>query len=80
VRHPVLWYNVDMSQIGERAKRVRLAKGDTQEGVARRAEIALATYMRIESGRNQPTVDTLVKIAGALDVSVAELVGEEVAS
>ena len=69
-----------MSEIGQRAKGIRWAKGDTQEAVARRAGIALATYMRIESGRNEPTVDTLVKIAGALDVSVAELVGEEVAS
>jgi transcriptional regulator with XRE-family HTH domain len=66
-----------MSQIGLRAKKIRLARGDTQEAVARRAGITLATYIRVEKRHNEPTVDTLARIAGALDVTVGELMGEK---
>jgi transcriptional regulator with XRE-family HTH domain len=69
-----------MSQIGLRAKGIRLRRGETQETVARRAGITLATYIRVETKRNEPTVDTLAKIAGALEVSVGDLLGEEVVS
>lgn len=41
-----------------------------------KADVANNTIIKIEAGRNQnPTLDTLKKIAKALDVSVDELIG-----
>lgn len=64
-----------MSQIGERAKAMRERRRESQEIVARRADISTSTYSRIESGLNEPSFSTLVKIAAALDVTLDELAG-----
>jgi transcriptional regulator with XRE-family HTH domain len=64
-----------MSQIGNQARALREARGESQEAVARRAGIALATYSRIENGRNEPNLDTLRRLAGALGVTIDELAG-----
>ena len=70
-----------MTQIGLRAKQIRTARGESQETVARRADIATGTYLRFENGHNQPTLPTLEKIAAALEVTVSDLVeGQPVAS
>jgi transcriptional regulator with XRE-family HTH domain len=64
-----------MSQIGREARRIRLALGESQEAIARRADISIATYSRIENGHNEPSLDTLRRLAGALQVTIDELVG-----
>lgn len=64
-----------MTQIGPRAKALREQRGESQEAVARRADIATATYSRIENGLNEPSLATLVKLAAALQVSIDDLVG-----
>jgi transcriptional regulator with XRE-family HTH domain len=46
--------------------------------VARRAEIPYTTYWRIETGQNGPSLDVLVRIAAALEVTLDELVGTDV--
>jgi len=54
---------------------MREAKGLSQEKLARLADVANNTIIRIEGGKNQnPTLDTLKKIAKALEVSVNELI------
>ena len=63
-----------MTQIGQRAKAIRHARGEAQETIARRAGIAVTTYSRIENGRNEPNMVTLRAIARALEVTVGELV------
>jgi transcriptional regulator with XRE-family HTH domain len=62
-----------VTQIGLRARQIRIARGEAQEAVARRADIATTTLNRIENGRNQPSLDTVVRLAAALEVSVTEL-------
>jgi transcriptional regulator with XRE-family HTH domain len=62
-----------MTQIGIRARAIRTRRGESQEAVARNARVSIATYQRIENGHNQPSLDTLVRIAAALEVSVDEL-------
>lgn len=62
-----------MSQIGERIRTRRQENGQTQEGLARDAGVSNGTIIRIETGRNSPTLDTLKKIADALDVPMGEL-------
>ena len=66
-----------MSQIGDRIRTLRQASGQTQEGLARDARVSNGTIIRIETGRNQPNLETLVRIAAALDVAVSELLDED---
>jgi len=56
-------------------RKLREAKGLSQEKLARLADVANNTIIKIEAGKNQnPTLDTLKKIAKALDVSVDDLI------
>ena len=56
-------------------KRLREAKGLSQEKLARLADVANNTLIKMESGENQnPTLDTLKKVAKALVVSVDDLI------
>lgn len=57
-------------------KKLREAKGLSQEKLARLADVANNTLIKMESGENQnPTLDTLKKIAKAFNVSVDKLIG-----
>ena len=54
---------------------MREAKGLSQEKLARLADVANNTLIKMESGENQnPTLDTLKKVAKALEVSVDDLI------
>ena len=56
-------------------KKLREAKGLSQEKLARLADVANNTLIKMESGENQnPTLDTLKKVAKALGVSIKELI------
>lgn len=56
-------------------KRLREAKGLSQEKLARLADVANNTLIKMESGENiNPTLDTLKKVAKALGVSVDDLI------
>ena len=55
--------------------RLRKARGLSQEKLARLADVANNTLIKMESGENQnPTLETLKKVAKALEVSVDELI------
>jgi len=56
-------------------KRLREAKGLSQEKLARLADVANNTLIKMESGENKnPTLETLKKVAKALDVSVDDII------
>jgi transcriptional regulator with XRE-family HTH domain len=56
-------------------KKLREAKGLSQEKLARLADVANNTLIKMESGENQnPTLVTLKKVAKALSVSVDDLI------
>ena len=56
-------------------KRLREAKGLSQEKLARLADVANNTLIKMESGENKnPTLETLKKVAKALDVTVDDLI------
>jgi len=56
-------------------KKLREVKGLSQEKLARLADVANNTLIKMESGENQnPTLDTLKKVAKALGVSIEELI------
>lgn len=54
--------------------RLRGAAGLSQEELAFRASIHRTQVSFIESGKRMPRLDTLVKLAGALEVPISELV------
>ncbi len=56
-------------------KRLREAKGLSQEKLARLADVANNTLIKMESGENKnPTLETLKRVAKALEVSVDDLI------
>lgn len=55
-------------------KKLRERKGLSQEKLARLADVSNNTIVNIESGKQtNPTIETVSKIAKALDVSIEEL-------
>ena len=62
--------------IAENIKKYRGKLGLTQEALARKADISYNTIIKIESkGITDPRMETLNKLADALEVSIDELVG-----
>ena len=56
-------------------KKIREKKGLSQDRLAKLADVANNTIIKIEQGENaNPTLDTLKKIAKALEVSVDDLI------
>ncbi|PIP63179.1 hypothetical protein COW98_00060 [Candidatus Roizmanbacteria bacterium CG22_combo_CG10-13_8_21_14_all_35_9] len=63
------------NKISDNLKKLREKKGYSLEKVARLADLSLNTIVKIENGVNQnPTIETLNKIAKALEVGVDELI------
>jgi transcriptional regulator with XRE-family HTH domain len=63
-------------KIGDNLKRQRIRKALTQEELARQAGLTTASVARIERNETEPRMSTLRKLAKALDIDPAELVGE----
>jgi XRE family transcriptional regulator, regulator of sulfur utilization len=57
-------------------RRLRIARRLSLSELARGTSISKATLSSIENGRANPTVDTLAGLAGALRVSIADLLEE----
>jgi len=56
-------------------KKLREAKGLSQEKLASLADVANNTLIKMESGENKnPTLDTLKKVAKALSITIDELI------
>lgn len=61
--------------IASNLKKIRADKGYSLEKVARLADLSLNTIVKIEGGTNKnPTINTLSKIAMALEVKVDDLI------
>jgi len=61
--------------LSKNMERLRKQKGLSQEKLARLADVANNTVIKMESGENKnPTLETLRKVAKAFDVSVDELI------
>lgn len=60
--------------LGERVRALRTRAGLSQEGLARKADVSMATIHRIEQPQVGASLETLRKLAAALDVPVSELV------
>ena len=61
--------------IAQRVKQARKLRKMTQQDLADRAEIALSSVERVESGAGMPRADSLVRIGDALGVSADFILG-----
>ena len=63
------------NNISDNLKKLRSKKGYSLEKIARLADLSLNTIVKVENGVNQnPTIETLTKIAKALEVGVDDLI------
>jgi transcriptional regulator with XRE-family HTH domain len=58
--------------IGETIRNFRLQKGMSQGDIEKRTGLLRCYLSRVENGHTIPSLDTLAKIAGALDVPLAQ--------
>lgn len=65
------------NSISKNIRRIRQQKGISQDRLSKKADLALNTIVKVETGENpNPTVETLKKIAKALGVSISDLFKE----
>lgn len=65
---------VFLMKIGKRIKELRVAKGISQQELAAEIEYEKSNMSRLESGRVNPKIATLYKVAKALGISVSDIV------
>lgn len=63
-------------KIGENIRSLRKSKNMTQKELALKSNLATSTICDIEKGRSNPSLESLKRIARALKVPVAFLVGQ----
>ncbi|PIZ56812.1 MAG: hypothetical protein COY22_00045 [Candidatus Tagabacteria bacterium CG_4_10_14_0_2_um_filter_40_13] len=63
------------SNLGKTVKKLREKLGLSQEKLARLADVSNNTVVNIEAGKqDNPTIETLKKVANALQVGVDDLI------
>ena len=64
-----------MSTISKNIRKLREQKGISQDRLSKLADISLNTIAKLELNETQnPTIETLQKIAKALDVKIEDLI------
>lgn len=58
--------------IGEKIKQIRKDKNLSQQDVADKISMHRVQYTRLETGKSEPTVSTLEKVAQALEVDITD--------
>lgn len=67
--------NNNLNKISKNIKKFRKQRNYSLEKVSKLANVSLNTVVKIESGVNKnPTIETLNKIAKALDIGVDDLI------
>jgi len=65
------------NKISDNIRKLRQKKGMSQDRLSKKADLALNTIVKVETGENlNPTVETLRKIAKALDIPIGDLFKE----
>lgn len=59
--------------IGQRIKKLRQSKGFSQEKLAEIMGISPKYLSNIERGKENPTLDIFMKIAGSLNIEISEI-------
>ena len=64
-----------MSVYGDRIRRARVARGWSQDELAKRADTTQQTIQRYEAGKREPLAKNLTSLSAALGVTVSYLLG-----
>lgn len=64
----------DLDQMAVQIKEKRKAYGYTQEEMAEQLNISYSFYTKLENGFQAPSLDTLIKIASTLQLSMDKLI------
>jgi transcriptional regulator with XRE-family HTH domain len=64
-------------KIGTTIRGYRLSKGLSQGDIEKRTGLLRCYLSRVENGHTVPSLDTLAKIAGALELPLAQLFAED---
>jgi transcriptional regulator with XRE-family HTH domain len=62
------------ASLAQNLRQLRVARGLTQEQLAKVSGVPRPTWAHLESGAANPTLGVLVRVAGALQVSIEELI------
>lgn len=65
-----------MKTFGHNVQKIRISKGYTQEFLAEEAKISQVQIARIESGKLNTSISTVVSLAKALDVAIGDFFKE----
>lgn len=68
------WIRARQRVVGERIQTERLKQNLTQEALFLAAGVDRGTLQALEAGRANPTIETLLRLAYALDVPLSDLV------
>ncbi len=63
--------------VGEKIKSARLAKNMTQKALGEKCGINEANLRKYEAGRQEPKLDTLIRISTGLNIPLRELLPDE---
>lgn len=67
-------YQEFQNKLGKRIRALREMKGISQQELASMCDFEKSNMSRLEAGRTNPTVLTLLKICDALSITLPELV------
>ena len=66
------------TNLGKRIKELRSKSDISQDQLAKKADIPFSTLVKIEAGYTpNPSMETLIKIADAFEVTIDELIGRK---
>lgn len=61
-------------KIGDNVRRIRMLAGMTQEELAEQAELSVKGIQKVEAGQSGIQIQTLIKIAFALEIPLEQLI------
>lgn len=64
-------------KIGDKIKLLRTNKKISQKDLAKQLDMPVSTLANYENNHREPNIETIQKIAAALDVSINELIGAQ---
>lgn len=67
---------LDTIALGQRLRRRRKELGLTLAQLSKRSDTGTSTIHSIERGRTAPRLDTLLRLSAALDMPIADIIGE----
>ena len=71
---------INYSLIGNRIKTARKAKGLSQSELSELIDKSVGYMSYIETGSKKPSLETLIQIANALDVTIDELLSDNISA